>query len=784
MNFFTIIKKAKLLLPILLLFISSNILAQLTGQVPFPGKNIPKYVDPLPNFAGAHVTGTNITVQAKEFQQKVLSTGFVYPTFYSAGTYVWGYEVDGNGPHYPGWTVEATRGVPTTITYVNALPNSPFLYNYLYIDQTLHWANPNGLAMNDPLRMFRYAGAPPIVTHMHGAEVMSEYDGGPDQWYTTDGTQGPGYRTYSATTSNSAVYYYPNDQEAATLWFHDHTLGATRINVYAGLAAFYFLRDPSSLDTGIPAAGGLPAGNYEIELAIQDRMFDTNGQLYFPNLGINPADHPFWIPEFFGDAIVVNGKTWPFFNVEPRRYRFRVLNGSNARFYSLTLGNKAPSIWVIGTDGGLLDTPVQIAFPQELLIAPGERFDIIIDFTGFANQTFTLTNNAKAPYPNGATPDPQTVGQIMQFRVASTLVGTDNSYNPASLGALRVTPIVNLRTATPDVKRRLTLKEIMGAGGPLEVLVNNSKWNGKRPGTNLNDSPVPITGWIPDGQGNYLSEHPQVGATETWEIVNLTADAHPIHLHLVQFQLINRQQFQLNKYLKAYNALFPGGTYNGVTYVPGTFIPAYGPPLDYFTADATGFIGGNPDVTPYLQGKVNLPFPEEMGWKDTYKMYPGEVTKVMVRFAPQDNAAGSTTAGTNYFTFDPTTGPGYVWHCHIIDHEDNEMMRPYNLTYSLPKIAAKTQNRNIPTSFELKQNYPNPFNPSTVINFSVPEENTHVSLKIFNSLGAEIGTLINQVVPAGYHQVNFNATGLSSGIYFYTLTAGNFVDTKKMVVIK
>lgn len=772
-------KKTLLFIVSLVLFFSANnLFAQNNGQIPLPGKNIAKYVDPLPHFANNHISGNNFTVKVKEFQQQVLPSTFVYPAPFT-GTYVWGYEINGNGPSFPAYTVEAVRNMPTTMTYINELPDSPFLQNYLYIDQTLHWADP----LNQMGLFTRYTGTPPVVTHLHGGEVQSEYDGGPDQWFTTDGIQGSGYRTYAATPDNSAIFYYPNEQEAGTLWFHDHTLGATRLNVYAGLAAFYLLRDPSTLDTGIPAAGGLPAENYEIELAIQDRMFDTNGQLFFPNIGINP-EHPFWIPEFFGDVIVVNGKTWPYFNLEPRRYRFRVLNGSNARFYSLTLGSKGPSIWVIGSDGGLLDAPVEIKFPNRLLLAPGERADIIIDFTGFNNQTFILENNAKAPYPNGAPADPQTVGQIVQFRVVTPLAGTDDSYNPALLQPLR-TPLIRITNTAPDVKRQLTLKEIMGAGGPLEVLVNNTKWNGKRPGTNAGDMPVGISGFYSNGNGNFLSEVPQVGATELWEIINLTADAHPIHLHLVQFQLINRQKFNTSQYMKAYNGSFPGGTFNGITYLPGTFIPAYGPPTDYFTPNAGGFIGGNPDITPFLQGKPSAPLPDENGWKDTYKMYPGEVTRIMVRFAPQDIAAGSTTAGTNYFGFDPTTGPGYVWHCHIIDHEDNEMMRPYNLTFNTPiaKFAVKSDVIKTVSEFELKQNYPNPFNPSTVIRFSIPQDGP-VTLKIYDVMGKEVATLINQVIPGGNHEVHFNGSGLASGIYIYTLKAGSLVKNNKMILIK
>jgi FtsP/CotA-like multicopper oxidase with cupredoxin domain len=483
------------------------------------------------------------------------------------------------------------------------------------------------------------------------------------------------------------MYQYPNQQEATTLWFHDHVLGMTRLNVYAGLAAFYLLRDDR--DTGLPANPiGLPAGPYEHEIAIQDRQFDTNGQLYFPDgsgPGLNgpppnPDLHPFWIPEFFGDVIVVNGKSWPFFNVEPRRYRFRLLNGSNSRFYELRLQNRdtrnpGPAFFVIGTDGGLLDVPVKLNDPnltdrsRRLLMGPGERCDIIIDFAGFAGQTLTLLNSAKAPFPNGTAPDPNTFGQVMQFRVVLPLQANDSSYNPATGAPLRnpMIRLVNPATGSlalgvvPDVRRQLLLVEVEGEGGPQEVLINNSDFDGFQKG-----SQTPIPGSEPLN-GNFVTELPRVGSTEVWEIINTTADAHPIHIHLLQIQLMNRQSFNLEKFRQTYEAAFPGGV----------FIPGFGPPAHYNTANADGALGGNPAISPFLQDHSQPPLPQEAGWKDTIKMLPGQVTRVVVRIAPQSNAAGTTVAGTNYFAFDPTTGPGYEFHCHIVDHEDNEMMRPF-----------------------------------------------------------------------------------------------------------
>ncbi|MGD0423323.1 MAG: multicopper oxidase domain-containing protein, partial [Candidatus Bathyarchaeia archaeon] len=566
-------------------------------------------------------------------------------------------------------------------TYVNSLTNT-YLQQHLTVDQTVHWANPPGLAMDNPAAMKRYAGPIPVVTHLHGAEVLSASDGGPDAWFTPSyAIKGPAWS--SGVTQN---YAYPNEQEATTLFYHDHALGATRLNLYAGLLGFYFIRD--EYDTGIPGTGlNLPAGPYEIELAIQDKMFDENGQLLFPNgtganadgsipAGFNgsppnPDTHPFWIPEFFGDVVVVNGKSWPYLNVEPRRYRFRIVDGANARFFNLTI--PGVKTWVIGTDGGLLDKPVPV---DNIFLAPAERADVIVDFSSAAGQTIIMTNDAPGPFPHGGGDPPNfkvTVGEIMKFIVGTRVTGgSDTSFDPSASGAtLRggshqppsmvrladgiggITSGVNI-----DKYRMLTLNEL-----PVHTLLNNTLWTGMRPSAG-----TPIPGFVQVGP-NYLSELPQVGATERWDIVNMTGMAHPIHLHLIQFQLMNRQNCDLGGYINLYNSSFPGGKY----------IADYGPPLDYNKPNAAGAFGGNPDVTPFLQDTPEPPQPWEVGWKDTFKMLPGQVTRIIVRWAPQNVTVDAASAGHNKYSFDPTVGPGYVWHCHIVDHEDNEMMRPYKV---------------------------------------------------------------------------------------------------------
>jgi FtsP/CotA-like multicopper oxidase with cupredoxin domain len=154
-------------------------------------------------------------------------------------------------------------------------------------------------------------------------------------------------------------------------------------------------------------------------VVIQDRMFTVTGELFFDNAGINP-EHPFWVPEFVGDVICVNGKSWPFLNVGQNSYRFLFVNGSNARAYELDLkvmnsGQVGPPMWVIGTDGGYLDKPVRLdpALPQgqgKLVIMPGERYDVVINFAGQAGQSLLLRNTARTPYPGGAPAQGSTTG--------------------------------------------------------------------------------------------------------------------------------------------------------------------------------------------------------------------------------------------------------------------------------------------------------------------------------------------------------------------------------------
>jgi len=602
-------------------------------------KTIPKYVNQLianiPIYTPTDIIVNGIVIEQDyevhmvSLTEQILPTGTPLTPGSSGLTKVWGYQGltnIGEFAHSPSASFVATRGVPVYVKWVNDITEPQFLP----VDPTLMWADPNNMGtVTQPYNPFPpgypLAQSPvPLVPHLHGGEVPSISDGGPNEWFTSNGIHGPTYNTNPNKPNpgtNAAWFYYPNEQQAATLWYHDHALGMTRLNVMSGLAGYYILRDPAN-PTDSYLSGHFTYGVNEIPLAIQDRSFYADGSLWFPTVGINPTVHPYWFPEFFGNTIMVNGKVWPNLDVTPGWYRFRVLDGSNARFYTLSFDNKMP-FTVIGTEGGYLMAPFTTT---SITIAPGERADILVDFSAIPVGTkIILKNTARAPFPGGAPADPQTVGQIMQFTVKAT------SATPGALAPTLPTPLNPILTgvwptlAPTTNKRIMTLFEIPGAAGPLMVTINGQRFSG------------------------LVTETPKVGTTEDWIIVNLTPDTHPIHTHLATFQVVSRQSFQVKKYTTDWLALNAPNT--------PPFTDTYAPV--------------SLDPTPYLQGKAIGALPNEMGWKDTVQMNPGEVTIIRIRFTQQDGTA---------YTFDPTTGPGYVWHCHIVDHEDNEMMRPYIVT--------------------------------------------------------------------------------------------------------
>jgi spore coat protein A len=322
------------------------------------------------------------------------------------------------------------------------------------------------------------------------------------------------------------VYDYPNDQEATNLWYHDHSLGIVRLNIFSGLAGFYFIRDDFEDQLN------LPRGPYEIPLMIQDRMFNPDGSPQYPT--VDDGTHMVWVPEFFGDVACVNGVAFPFLEVEPRKYRFRILNASNSRFYRLTLtdalGNPGPVFNQIGTDGGLLPAPMQ---SNELLIAPAERFDLVVDFSEARGASLTLRNDAPAPFPGGGE-----VGlpEIMQFRVTEPLSSRDTSSLPRQRK-----PIILLQPAAAVKERFIMLSEADRASDGFPIIGE------------LGGSPLNATEKNPTGGGRWddpVSEAPTAGTVEIWNLVNTTTDGHPIHLHLVQFQVLERWTFDPSHFMK------------------------------------------------------------------------------------------------------------------------------------------------------------------------------------------------------------------------------------------
>lgn len=726
----------------------------LVHQDPLNPLEIPKYKDPLPE--PRKLEGTKLRIDMSEFKTQILPKGY-------KKTSVYGY-----GKSYPGPTIEAERHKPTTVIWDNRIEfRHSVVQKLVSVDQTLHWADPLDLGchmnpLKDPMCFKPYRGPVPAVAHLHGGEVPSVYDGGPDSWYTKRYGK---YGVLKGPAFETKKYVYPNTQEAATIWYHDHALGQTRLNVFSGMSGFYLLRDWEKEPTNLPGGPddcrrGHGYGHdhdddddsygrhgedhdedrkhkrkkkhkhghkgrdcpYEREIVIQDRIFDTKGQLIFPDNGNNPEIHPFWRPAFLGNVIVVNGKSWPYMEVEPRRYRLRLLNGSNARGYRLRIETvKQPTeyipIWQIGTDGGLLDRPVQVKTPDGpvLTLAPGERADVIIDFAGLRpGQRLLIKNIADNAVAN-------TTDQVMELRVKH-LRAEDHSYDPSKSGAYlrgEKDRIPRLDPAITGVDAKVRMLTLNGVGNPLcptcgpqALLLNNSTWLG----LDKSGDPVPGSKRI-DGANDprlpWTTELPKVGSTEIWRFVNITDGGHPIHLHLAQFQVLDRVPFDPACYRTVYFGAFPDGA----------FKPFNGPPLRYNKPNTDGEIGGNPAVPlgpdptvidpaiNCIKGAATPPATWEDGWKDTVRVPPNTITRIAVRWAPTDLPSKTgkgigkcpkgnvlldhpdalpcvPRAGSNLFAFDPSAGldvkddgfgypggPGYVWHCHILDHEDNEMMR-------------------------------------------------------------------------------------------------------------
>jgi spore coat protein A len=639
---------------------------------PIPGgtldpTSIPKYVTrlvvppamprtaKLPRPGGKSVDYYEIAV--RQFRQHILPQSMGLPTTvwsYGSVTYPSTF-------NYPAFTIEAKWTAPVRVKWMNQLVDAGghYLPHLLPIDQTLHWANPPGgpggtdMEMLDPTP---YTGPVPIVTHLHGGHSGQESDGFPEAWFLPAANNIPAgyasvgshYDTFRAQaearygqpwTAGSAVFQYGNDQAAATMWYHDHTLGMTRSNVYAGPAGFYLLRGGpgddvvGTLPGPAPALGDPPGlSYYEIPIAIQDRSFNADGSLFYPNnraffeglyqpptepyldipfipdracRGRRSDISPIFNPEFFGNTIVVNGNTWPYLEVEQRRYRFRFLNGCNSRFLLLELSNGL-AFWQIGAEGGFLPAPVEL---DRLLLGLAERADVIVDFTNVSVGTEIILRNLAPdePFGGGEPPDdfdaadPDTTGQVMQFRVVAA-TSPDISTPPSQL-ILQAPPPLPAATRTRQVSLNeedsRTVRVSTDENGNVVLDCAKGEPFGPR---------FALLGTVAGGAGvslrwdDPITENPAVGATEIWELHNFTEDAHPIHIHEITFDVVGRENI------------------------------------------ATGDTRG--------------PEPGETGRKDTVIAYPGEITRVKGTY----DRAGL-----------------FVWHCHIVEHEDHEMMRPYRI---------------------------------------------------------------------------------------------------------
>jgi FtsP/CotA-like multicopper oxidase with cupredoxin domain len=676
--------------------------------------------------------------------------------------------------NYPAYTFETMADVPVEVRWINDLKENfgagpDFLRHLLAVDQTLHWANPvedcrAGLPRTDcsgdnPLE---YTGPVPIVTHVHGAHVDPHSDGYPEAWWLPAGVDTGVYTPTGslfddangqAQGSNSgyADYLYRQDQPATTLWYHDHSLGMTRLNVYAGPAGFWMMRG-GPYDGGTVTSTGkmarlpgpapkakqsvlelnLPTHNIrqsvrEIPIVIQDRDFTDDSplgsKLYYPDNRarfeeLNPEGGsapfleidfvpesdvaPIWNPEAFFNVMVVNGVAWPVLEVAQAKYRLRFLNGCNSRFLILKFSNPDVEVYQIGAEQGFLPTPISLnafTYPQRtvplnnnayILMALAERADTIVDFSTLApgTQVELLNIGPDEPFGGGvaclpgddpevedcdfAPADPTSSGLVMKFVVNAALNGkgmtdpylpNDNPNPKAATDPGDLTLNAEPALGNASAVRNLSLNEldsevvcvkedgddlvqifdsatedpleppdcedsVLGdvdaePFGPLEALLGTAEcFDGASPvrcsDPNVDSYTTTALKWtapdvgvekvVPLENGStvnvWVTENPEVGATEEWEILNDTADAHPIHLHLVRFEVLGRT-----------------------------------------------VIGGGLSVA-----GSNAPLPWETGFKDTFISYPGEVSTVKAKFDIEGL---------------------YVWHCHIVEHEDNEMMRPY-----------------------------------------------------------------------------------------------------------
>jgi|GEM_PF-1182048 len=623
----------------------------LIEQEPLDPLTIPKYVNqlPIPRVLAPTIIRDSFGRPVRydyDMSQNVIRTQILPPGYPQTTVWAFGgrtFIPGSNSTEFfastPGPVFETVRGIPSRVTWRNNI-NRPHIFA---VDPVLMWANPNAFeAPGVPYTPFPpgYEAAQfpvPVVTHTHGLVVKPQFDGTAEEWFTQFGQRGASF------VSN--VYEIPNEQPGTQLFYHDHAMGITRLNVMAGLVgAAYFIRDPNSpLDR---SSSPLPRGEFEISLTVTDRAFFTDGELDFPRESDNPH-LPYWQAEDESNVVVVNGKVWPNLNVKRRQYRFRVLAASNMRLWQFQfqlggLDGEFLPFTIVGSDGGYLPRPVVV---DRFKAGITERNDVLFDFSRFPAGTQILMRNTLEVDDDGEiiVPDPETVGQVMRFTVVDSTPVSPPVLNPA-LFPPRATLIPNAPTRT-----KVTVRF---RDDPDHV------------------TPSDRTRTI-DGIGfaSPVTELPLIGSTEQWDIVNTNdpdddadAGAHMIHLHLLEFQIKDRQRFDNERFLQ-----------------------------DWFLINGRRPMT-RPIVLPmagYLIGDPIPPDPNEIGWKDTARADPQFVTRLLTRWAPQEIPTGGVAPGENRYpvdvefpaSTDPVTGPGYVWHCHMLGHEDHDMMRPLPMVF-------------------------------------------------------------------------------------------------------
>jgi FtsP/CotA-like multicopper oxidase with cupredoxin domain len=630
-------------------WLTSTAEAQQAAQVPLDPSEVPKFAHQLPIprvFAPTVVRDSNgrvvrheYTIASNVLRAQVLPPGFPQTTLlgYGGRVLIPGSSQTETVITSPGPVIDNTRGIPNRLRWRNDLTVPQFLP----VDPVVNWANPH--AMEEPEAPFRafppgYADAQvPIaqVTHTHGLVVAPHFDGTHEEWFTAFGHQGASY------VSN--VYEQPNEQPSTQLFFHDHAKGITRLNVYAGIVGpAYFIRDPNSpLDR---ADSPLPRGRFEIPLLVATRSFFTDGELDFPRVGRSPF-FPYMEAEDLSQVVIVNGKAYPNLNVQRRQYRFRTLAASNVRFFQFQfqlggLNGEFLPFTIIGSDGGYLPAPRVV---DRVTLGITERADILFDFSRFAPGTQIIMRNTMAVDEE----DPANA-QVMRFTVVDSERVSPPTLSPALFPALaRLVPDAPKRTKALVRFRDLFEDEDTG-----EELGQVTRTDRTRTIDGLGLSSPP-------------TELPLIGSTELWELVN-TNEAetdepdfgfHNIHIHLLEFQVLNRQEIDFERYLQDWFL------FNGRRPVTRPIVL---------------------DTNNYLIGDPIPPDPVETGWKDTAQARPQMVTRLLLRWAPQELPTGGATPGRNQYPMDvafptdedPVTGPGYVWHCHMLSHEDHEMLRP------------------------------------------------------------------------------------------------------------